>query len=87
MRKKIWIGTSILAVATAVSINCLSDDKIENNLLLSNVEALAESEPNKEGITCYYINVFSSDAPYLLSCTTCEVEYGHGLPTATCPDE
>lgn len=47
-KKKIWIGTTILAVATAVCINCLSDDKIENNLLLSNVEALAENEPEME---------------------------------------
>lgn len=80
------IGLCLLTGCVVTTTSYLAKPNDQNNLFLANIEALAKDETSNNGKTCYYINVQSSDPPRLLSCSTCKYEYGHGLPTAKCPD-
>lgn len=82
--KKLLIGMGILVIGMS-AVLYTHVDKNESGLLLKNIEALAGNESGGEWKTCYYINVYASDPPYLLSCSTCTYKYGFGSPVAKCP--
>lgn len=83
MIKKIFIGIGSVAIGIGALIS-MHLCKNENCLLFKNIEALSENESGGVWKTCYYINVYASDSPYLLSCSTCTYKYGFGRPVAQC---
>jgi hypothetical protein len=58
----------------------------QETLMTKNIEALTQNEEGDDGwVTCYYVNVFTPDAPATLHCTNCTYRYGLGQPVAKCP--
>lgn len=53
-------------------------------LLMKNIEALTDVKSEEGNKTCYHINVWASDAPLQLSCSTCTYRYGYGQPGKGC---
>lgn len=86
MKKKILIASAILAIGILPFLRNLSTHEVKGSLLQANIEALTDNEAESSGTTCYYINVFTSDAPLLLSCGNCAYKYGHGRPVGKCPN-
>ncbi len=86
-RKKILKVATLFSVVTMVAVTLFASQqkKSDSPLLMENIEALANDEEQWE--TCYYVNVWTPDAPFLLHCSDYTLRKGYGNPTADCPKQ
>ena len=76
MKKKIIGGIAALLLVTAMVLNVNFNSKSNNmsDMLLANVEALAQTDANPDG-SCYRIKSFHRCDDYSFAITECENYY------------
>lgn len=81
---KIAVCGMVVFNTVAVTVFATQRKEPAHALILKNLEALTNAKSEEGKKTCYYINVWSPDAPLKLSCSTCSYTYGYGQPGEGC---